>query len=88
MSDKPELTLESEDSRGYTPEAHLIGSKWKHLGNGHTYTIVGYVWNGEDDTWMMVHTRNEITSFQFVRTPINFNGYMSDGRPRYVRIAQ
>lgn len=84
---KPELTLETRDSRGYVPKGGepLIGTKWEHTGNHHVYTIVRFAYNGEDDTWMIVHTR-EGSSFEYLRTPINFFGYRSNGEPRYRRV--
>lgn len=79
-----ELTFLDPDSRGYRPEMNLIGTKWKHTGNLYVYIVSGFVWNGEDDTWMIEHTRTD-THMKFVRTSINFFGYRSNGELRYAR---
>lgn len=81
---KPELTLNTIDSRGVIPnQKKYVGMKFTHQGNGHVYEVVGWAWNGEDDTWMMIHKR-EGSDITYLRTPANFAGYMSDGRLRYV----
>lgn len=81
---KPELTFKVPDSRGYVPDLTLIGSQWKHTGNEHVYSIVGFAYNGEDDTWMIQHTRlgSDIT---YMRTPSNFFAHRGDKGYRYVR---
>lgn len=85
MSSKPEITHDTPDSRGYIPETALLGSQWFHYGNGHTYTLVRFAWNGEDDTWMYVHTRKGST-FEYLRTPANFHGLRESGHKRYTRV--
>ena len=83
MTQKPEITLDTADSRGFIPsEDALIGLKFTHQGNGHVYTITGFQWNGEDDTWMLAHTR-EGSDITYLRTPANFFGFRSNGKVRY-----
>jgi len=81
MTEKPEITYDTMDSRGYVPNQALINSKWKHSGNGHIYTITGFFWNGEDDTWLLGHMRTG-SNIMYMRTPANFFGYRN-GQDRY-----
>lgn len=85
MTQKPEITQSTKDSRGYTPDITLLASEWRHLGNGYVYTIIGYYWNGEDDTWMYAHIRNGSSQI-YLRTPANFHGLREGGEARYHRV--
>lgn len=82
---KPEIMLDTKDSRGYCPDTSMIGSVWYHLGSSHNYTVIGYYWNGEDNTWMYAHTRSG-SSVIYLRTPHNFHGLREDGEARYHRV--
>lgn len=79
ISELAELTA---DSVGYVPEKNLIGTRWKHSGNGHVYTIEGFIWCGEYDRWHIAHTREQC-DLRFSRSPENFFGWRSNGEVRY-----
>lgn len=90
MTEK-KLDLTTPDSRGYVPDLKLIGTRWKHTGNGKVYTIRQFIWNGEDDTWMLSYWRRveiadpndpRLVCNEFTRSPANFFGKrMVDGVP-------
>lgn len=79
MTEK-KLDLTTPDSRGYVPDQKLLDTAWRHTGNNHVYNILGFVWNGEDDTWMLGF------DMTFTRTPANFFGRRSDGSPRFTLV--
>lgn len=79
------LDLLTLDTSNYYPDPALIGTRWKHAGNGHIYTITGYVWNGETDRWMIKHWRGETHPIEYCRTPQNFFGQRRNGEVRYIQ---
>ena len=83
--DDSDIDLHKTDSHGFLPaiSEDLIGAKFIHQGNGFTYEITGFVWNGDNDTWMLEHKR-EGCETKFVRTVANFFGYRMDGKARYI----
>lgn len=60
----------TKDSNGYTPDRNLIGKKYQHIKNKKIYKISGFVWNGETDTWNILH-QGEMGAL-FVRSVNNF----------------
>lgn len=67
------LDFTTPDSRGYVPNLGLLGTSWKHSGNDHVYFVQGFLWNGEDDTWMLMYNRVG-SGIVFTRSPANFYG--------------
>jgi hypothetical protein len=80
------IQLTQPDIIGYVPDLSLKGTRWVHQGNGYTYEIDGFAWNGEIDRWMFTHHRVDVLNgITYLRTPENFFGRRSNGKVRYVR---
>jgi len=78
-----ELLYSTRDSAGYTPDTSLLGTKWIHTGNWHTYTITGFKWHGDDDRWHVCYSRPGC-EVQFSRTPENMFS-LRGSKPRFER---
>lgn len=44
-----------EDSAGYSPDANLLGKDFVHWKTKRVYRVVGFVWDGERDLWLIRH---------------------------------
>lgn len=60
----------------------LNGKSFIHTLNGYTYKVVGVAWDGERDTWSIVHVRAGSIDM-FVRSYNNFIGSHKSGRRRF-----
>ena len=38
----------------------LVGTRWRHYGNKHVYTITGFRWNGDLDEWCIDYMRSGV----------------------------
>lgn len=80
-----EMTI---DANGHwiTPELQsLIGTRITHTGNGKTYVIMAFVWNGERDEWMYLHSEvGKLGVMSIVRPLSHLKGKRSNGELRYM----
>lgn len=75
--------LTQNDTNNITPPVKLVRSVYQHWRNKKHYIIDDFAWNGDNDTWMVVH--REVKDFEgtgamvtgkriFVRSVPNFFG--------------
>jgi len=75
------LTYHTYDDNGQKPSMLAIGTRLFHTGNGKTYTITGFAWNGDTDEWNYVHVGPD--GIPIVRPLSHIEGERSGGVPRY-----
>lgn len=75
------LTYQIYDDNGVVPSLSAIGTRLFHTGNGKTYTILGFAWNGDTDEWNFVHVGPD--GVLIVRPLSHIEGERSGGVPRY-----
>lgn len=76
-----------EDRLRASDNADMVGSSYMHTRSRYLYRVTDIVWNGNDDLWMVEHTRAG-TATKFVRSLANFNGEHNDGTRRFIRIKE
>ena len=82
------LDYTTVDSEGNTPNLGHINTRWQHLGNGKTYLLVDYVWNGQSDTWMFLMEQPDGSNLPPVVRPLShLVGIRQDGEPRYTKVS-
>lgn len=77
------------DRDGVRPNLTLIGSKYRHSGNGKRYVLEGYCWNGETDQWnmVMIAVQEDLGQPVPVVRPIeHLTGFRDNGARRYEAI--
>lgn len=65
------------------PDPHMIGRSMRHTGNGKTYVILGYVWNGETDKWNYLHRAAGEDGPIITRPLSHLAGVRRNGENRY-----
>lgn len=80
-----EMTIDA-NGQWITPELQaLLGSRITHTGNGKTYVILGFVWNGAMDEWMYLHAEvGKLNGTPIVRPLAHLHGKRSNGELRYM----
>ena len=73
------------DERMRVAPTDLIGTRWKHSGNGHVYKIVECCWLGEEDHWGLAHVRED-NPVLCVRSVDNFFANRSNGDKRFEQV--
>ncbi len=81
----PHFSHRTLDVHGKPAPMDLFDESFRHLGNGHTYTVVGFVWLGDTDEWGIKHKRNG-SLVECVRSVSNFFGNRGNGQKRFEHI--
>lgn len=79
------MTIDA-NAQWITPELEaLIGTRITHTGNGKTYVIMAFVWNGATDEWMYLHAEvGKLGIISIVRPLSHLKGKRSNGEARYM----
>ena len=84
------MTYDRFDTKQRKAPKEMLGTIWLHTGNNKLYRICGFVWNCEDDTWMIKYIpyfADEDEAVEFVRTIEGFNG-QREGKPRFIKVSE
>lgn len=80
------MTYDLVDSTGNTEERihNIVGLTYQHYCRG-KWAVVAPVWNGETDTWQILHV-NIVTRMYATRSWDNFFGTLPDGGFRFRKV--
>lgn len=87
---QPAMTYSKRDSKGHIPDKNLINSLWMHTGNNKLYTVIGFVWDCDEDLWKIKyrpHYAETGDKIEYTRSIDNHSG-MRGEEPRYVRVTR
>lgn len=85
MPKDPNFSHDTLDERNRTAPRDLIGTRYRHTGNGHVYKIVECCWMGDLDHWGLCHVRED-NPVLCVRSVDNFFSNRSNGEVRFVKV--
>lgn len=85
MPQDPNFSHQTLDERMRVAPTDLVGTRWKHLGNGHVYKIVECCWMGDMDHWGLAHVRED-NPVLCVRSVDNFFSNRGNGEKRFERV--
>jgi hypothetical protein len=74
-----EFSLETPDKYGNVPDLGMVGKCYRHSGNQKVYEVVGFMWCGDTDMWLIAHievseTGQQVGQVACARTIGNFKG--------------
>lgn len=87
MIHSEKLRFTTIDSNGDSAPTDLMETRWLHSGSGKVYEIYDFIWNGADDTWMLLMADEEDEETPGVCRPLShLHGNRDNGAKRYTQI--
>jgi hypothetical protein len=83
---QPVLYYSTPDKNGFAPAnvAVQIGRTFLHSGNGKSYLVKDFVWNGETDSWNVLMSEAGVVGAINITRPVHqLHGVRQSGEPRY-----
>jgi len=68
-------------------QSGLLGTRYRHWGNGHRYILVDFMWDSEVDEWKVVYEREALNADRsFIRSFKNAFEDVKEGVPRFMQV--